>query len=115
MTVPWGKMKRGKTYPCGIYEDAPLNSSEVILFFEIQIAEDDYRMLGAARFSRMRKGWMKRPPLEACHIDNWKREFQDAWEVVYSNTPDEYNYRAEFTDEGIKIYNQDDSLWLTLI
>ena len=108
-------METGKTYPCRIYEYAPLLLSEAILFFEVQFAEDDCGMLGAAKFSRMQRGWRKRPPLEARSIDNWTQEFQEAWEVVYKGAPQTFKYQAKLVDNTIEIIDEQGNLWLTLV
>ena len=100
--------------PCGIYEYSSLVETEVLFFFEAQEEEDEFQLLGWARFDRSKKGWLKRPPIESVYCDGLLPDHIDEyWKAIYDNTPDEYSYLAEISEETVKIY-EDGKLWLTL-
>ena len=104
-----------KTLPCGIYEYASPAETNVVFFFEVQ-EEDDYELVGWAKFDRSRKGWLKRPPVEAHRFVNeldLPTDIDECWQVVYDQTPEEYPYIAKIDGETVNIY-ENGKHWLTL-
>ena len=102
-----------KTLKCGIYEYSSSVETDVVLFFEVQKEEDDFEVVGWAKFDASRKGWLKRQPTQSGLFNYLPEEIRECWNVVVDQTPAGYPYRAEISEGTVKIFD-DGKLWLTL-